>query len=322
MKKAGMIWLIVAASLILLGAIGMVVTMSMSDWQFSKLGSTSYGTKVHTVNEEFRDLLVKTDTADLRFALSEDGVCRVECYESEKQAHKVTVEGKTLTIRSFDARRWYEHIGINWETPKVTVYLPKEEYETLSIRESTGDVVIEKELSFRSMEIQVSTGDVKNYASVTEAMKIKSSTGSVLVENVTADLLSIFVSTGRVEARSVTCAGELSLTVSTGKARLTDVSCGKLLTSGDTGDLNLVRVVAEESFAIERSTGDVTLESCDAAEILIKTDTGDVEGSLRSEKIFFASSDTGRVNVPKTVNGGRCEVKTDTGHIELRVEQS
>ena len=322
MKKAGMIWLIVAASLILLGAIGMVVTMSMSDWQFSKLGSTSYGTKVHTVNEEFRDLLVKTDTADLRFALSEDGVCRVECYESEKQAHKVTVEGKTLTIRSFDARRWYEHIGINWETPKVTVYLPKEEYETLSIRESTGDVVIEKELSFRSMEIQVSTGDVKNYASVTEAMKIKSSTGSVLVETVTADPLGIFVTTGRVEARSVTCAGELSLTVSTGKARLTDVSCGKLLTSGDTGDLTLVRVVAEESFAIERSTGDVTLESCDAAEILIKTDTGDVEGSLRSEKIFFASSDTGRVNVPKTVNGGRCEVKTDTGHIELRVEQS
>ena len=322
MKKAGMIWLIVAASLILLGAIGMVVTMSMSDWQFSKLGSTSYGTKVHTVNEEFRDLLVKTDTADLRFALSEDGVCRVECYESEKQAHKVTVEGKTLTIRSFDARRWYEHIGINWETPKVTVYLPKEEYETLSIRESTGDVVIEKELSFRSMEIQVSTGDVKNYASVTEAMKIKSSTGSVLVENVTADLLSIFVSTGRVEARSVACEGELSITVSTGKAKLTDVSCGKLLSSGSTGDMTLVRVVAEESLAIERSTGDVTLESCDAAEILIKTDTGDVTGSLRTEKIFFASSDTGRVNVPKTVNGGRCEVKTDTGHIELRVEQS
>lgn len=322
MKKAGMIWLIVAASLILLGAIGMIVAMSMGGWQISKLGSTPYGTKVHTVNEEFRDLLVKTDTADLRFALSEDGVCRVECYESEKRTHTVAVEGGTLTIRSFDARRWYEHIGINWETPKVTVYLPKEEYETLSIRESTGDVVIEKELSFRSMEIQVSTGDVKNYASVTEAMKIKSSTGSVLVENVTADTLGIFVTTGRVEARSVTCAGELSLTVSTGKARLTDVSCGKLLTSGDTGDLTLVRVVAEESFAIERSTGDVTLESCDAAEILIKTDTGDVEGSLRSEKIFFASSDTGRVNVPKTVNGGRCEVKTDTGHIELRVEPS
>lgn len=322
MKKAGMIWLIVAASLILLGAIGMVVTMSMSDWQFSKLGSTSYGTKVHTVNEEFRDLLVKTDTADLRFALSEDGVCRVECYESEKQAHKVTVEGKTLTIRSFDARRWYEHIGINWETSKVTVYLPKEEYESLSIRESTGDVVIEKELSFRSMEIQVSTGDVKNYASVTEAMKIKSSTGSVLVENVTADLLSIFVSTGRVEARSVACEGELSITVSTGKAKLTDVSCGKLLSSGSTGDMSLVRVMAKESLAIERSTGDVTLESCDAGELFIKTDTGDVTGSLRTEKIFFASSDTGRVHVPKTVSGGRCEVKSDTGHIELRVEPS
>lgn len=320
MKKAGMIWLIVAASLILLGAIGMVVTMSMGGWQISKLGRTSYVSKMHTVDEEFRDILVKTDTADLRFALSEDGVCRVECYESAKQAHTVAVEEGTLTIRSFDTRRWYEHIGINWETPKVTVYLPKEEYETLSIRESTGDVVIEKELSFRGMEIQVSTGDVKNYASVTEAMKIKSSTGDVLVENVTADTLSIFVTTGKVDARSVTCAGELSLTVSTGKAKFTDVTCGKLLSSGDTGDISLIRVVAAESLAIERSTGDVTLESCDGAEILIKTDTGDVTGSLKSEKIFFASSDTGRINVPKTTSGGRCEVTTDTGHIDLRVE--
>ena len=38
MKKAGMIWLIVAASLILLGAIGMIVAMSMGGWQISKLG--------------------------------------------------------------------------------------------------------------------------------------------------------------------------------------------------------------------------------------------------------------------------------------------
>ena len=128
------------------------------------------------------------------------------------------------------------------------------------------------------------------------------------------------MTTGKVDARSVTCAGELSLTVSTGKARFTDVTCGKLLSSGDTGNISLVSVVAAESLAIERSTGDVTLESCDGAEILIKTDTGDVTGSLKTEKIFFASSDTGRINVPKTTSGGRCEVTTDTGHIDLRVE--
>ena len=41
---------------------------------------------------------------------------------------------------------------------------------------------------------------------------------------------------------------------------------------------------------------------------------------LFSDKIFFASTDTGSVNVPKTTTGGRCEITTDTGDIDIVVE--
>ena len=51
----------------------------------------------------------------------------------------------------------------------------------------------------------------------------------------------------------------------------------------------------------------------------VTTSTGEVTGSLRSEKVFITRSDTGRQDVPKSVTGGRCEITTDTGDIEITV---
>ena len=81
----------------------------------------------------------------------------------------------------------------------------------------------------------------------------------------------------------------------------------------------MINTVASEKLSIERTTGDVKLDRCDAAELWIKTDTGDITGTLLSDKIFFAETDTGRVDVPKSLIGGKCEVVTDTGDIKFRV---
>ena len=70
-------------------------------------------------------------------------------------------------------------------------------------------------------------------------------------------------------------------------------------------------------YAVDRSTGDVRLDRCDAAEISIRTDTGDVIGTLRSEKVFFVRTDTGRVDVPETAAGGKCAITTDTGDVSI-----
>ena len=73
-------------------------------------------------------------------------------------------------------------------------------------------------------------------------------------------------------------------------------------------------------FSIERSTGDVRFTDCDAAEICVKTDTGDVTGSLLSDKVFITNTDTGSVNVPETISGGKCEIITDTGDIKITIK--
>jgi DUF4097 and DUF4098 domain-containing protein YvlB len=104
--------------------------------------------------------------------------------------------------------------------------------------------------------------------------------------------------------------------------KFSSVTCQALVSDGDTGDMILNSVTATEKFIITRDTGDVRLDGCDAAEIFITTDTGDVKGSLLSEKVFIARSKTGKIDVPKTVNGGRCEITTDTGNINIKLSVS
>jgi len=108
--------------------------------------------------------------------------------------------------------------------------------------------------------------------------------------------------------------------VTTGKTQADSVRCKTLVSDGDTGDIILKNVIAQDMFALERSTGDVLFEACDAQDIFVETDTGDVSGTLLSGKIFEVETDTGRVDVPKTDRGGRCEISTDTGDIRIKVQ--
>ena len=152
------------------------------------------------------------------------------------------------------------------------------------------------------MSIIGDTSDVKNYANVTNALSIKTSTGDMSLS-------------------SITCANELKIRVTTGDAHVSDTTCKTLVSSGSTGDLTLRKVIVTERLSAERGTGDVKFDSCDAAEIFVTTDTGDVTGTLLTEKVFIPRSDTGEIDVPKTITGGRCEITTDTGDIKIRIAQ-
>ena len=58
----------------------------------------------------------------------------------------------------------------------------------------------------------------------------------------------------------------------------------------------------------------------DAAEIYIDTDTGRIAGSLLSGKMFTANTNTGRIRIPDDTEGGICKLTTNTGDIEVTVE--
>jgi len=288
------------------------------------LSTVHYETNIHEIDEAFDSISIHTDTADIAFALSGDGKCRVECIEEERAKHFVNVEDGRLTVELIDERTvkdFIGYVGLNFGTPKITVYLPEREYASLFICEDTGDIDMPENFTFKDVDISSGTGCVDFRASASEMIKIKTSTGDIRVENITVGALDLSVSTGKVTVSGLECRGDVALSVSTGKAYLNGITCKSLISRGSTGDISLNSLIAAEKISIERSTGNVQINGSDAAEIYVKTDTGDVKGTILSDKIFSASSDTGRIKVPKTTRGGVCEITTDTGDIDLSIRQ-
>ena len=320
MGKAMKIWLIIAIAVVVVGAGVFTAALAACGWGFSKLSTVQFETNTYSGTDRITGIRVDTDTADIRFAPSEDGQWKVVCHEAEKMNHTVSVKNGILTIKVVDEREWYDHIGIWIGSETVTIYLPEQEYASLVIRESTGDVEVPKAFRFGTIDINVSTGAVRNYASATGVIKITASTGDIHVEDVSAASMELSVTTGHVTGRGLTCEGKLSVGVSTGDAQLTDVKCENFTSDGSTGDIVLKDVIATGKMSIDRSTGDVKFDACDAAEILVETSTGNVTGSLRSDKIFIARVSTGDVDVPATTSGGKCQITTSTGDIRIRID--
>lgn len=320
MRTRTKVWLIIAASLVLIGCILFAGVMSKLKWDFTKLSTVKYEMNAYEISEAFDDISINTDTADITFMLSNDENCRVECHAEEREKHLVTVKDHTLVIEATPRDNWYDYIGISFGESRITVYLPKTEYASLSINESTGDIEIPKDFIFNGVDIALSTGNVNFCASASETVKIKTSTGNICVEDISAGALDLSVTTGKVTVSDVSCDGDVTVGVSTGKTYLTDTRCKSIISSGNTGDIYLDNVIATDKFSIERSTGDVKFDASDAAEIFVQTDTGDVTGSLLTDKVFITQTDTGDVDVPKTMDGGRCEIITDTGDIKITIK--
>ncbi len=313
-------WIITAVLFILIGVIIFVGAMSMLKWNFKGISTTKYETKTYDIVEEFENISINTDTADILFVLSAGDKCKVECVEEARTKHNVLIKENTLNIDINDTRKWYDHISFfSFGAPKITVSLPQDKYKSLLINSSTGDIEIPKEFIFDSIDIKASTGDVNSSASATRDLKIKLSTGHINTQDITAGNMNLTTSTGSINIKSVDCSGKIETKVSTGKTILTDVKCESLISHGNTGDMTLKNVIAIKDFNITRSTGDIKFDSCDADELFIETDTGDVKGSLLSDKVFITETDTGNISVPKSTTGGKCEITTDTGDIKIEI---
>lgn len=305
MRKTTKISLLIAILLILAGGILFVCTMATLHWDFTGLSTIQYKTNTYVVTEEFQDITIDSEIADILFLPTYEGRCRVVCDEETNTKYIVEVVDGTLTIEFVSDKSisdYIRNIGINLYSPKLTIYLPKAEYQQLTIREDTGDIKLLGDFHFESMDLSLHTGDVSCYASVSGLMKIKTTTGDIRVENVSAD--------------------EVELTVSTGDVHLEDLQCNTLQSSGNTGDIQLTDVIVKETISIIRTTGDVRFRGSDASTILVETDSGDVTGTLLTDKVFTTHTRTGDVDVPKTTIGGSCQITTSTGDIHITYHQS
>lgn len=275
------IWLIIASVLLTLGLAVFIGVMSVNDWDFEKLTTTQYERNVYSVNESFDKIDIDVEIIDVYFKLAEDGICKIECDESEEMKCSYTVKDNTLVISVQEKNKWYDFIQFVPKSPKMTLYLPMNEYTALAVESETGDINVSRDFTFSNIEIDSTTADVEFSAKVSETIDIETTTGDVTIKNITANQLNVVTTTGDVE---------------------------------------LYNVIVEKKMDIETTTGDVEIKDSDAEEIAIETTTGDVSGTLLSDKVFITDTTTGDVDVPKTTTGGKCEITTTTGDIEIDIE--
>ncbi|MBQ4327284.1 MAG: DUF4097 family beta strand repeat protein [Clostridia bacterium] len=321
MKKSTKIWLIVATILSLAGLLMFAVTMAAGGWDFSRLNSVKFVSNTHCITEDFTNIYIDTDTADVSLVRSENDECKVVLREALNEKHTVTTEDGTLKISIKDNRKWYEHITFfSFSLPKITIYLPENVYGALTVKQDTGDITLPSAFTFESVDLSGSTGDARLSSTVTGPVRIERSTGDVEVQSTKVSALALITSTGDVDVTSVDCDGKIYVSVSTGDVEMENVSCETLTSTGSTGEITLENVTVSGQINIKRSTGDVEFEHSDAAEIYVITDTGDVRGSLKTSKIFFTETDTGDVSVPRSTEGGICDIRTDTGDIKMTIK--
>ena len=332
---------IVAVALIFAGALLAGCGLWSMNGQWDQLaGNNNLVTAEQTISGDFTNIDADVFWLDVELRPSPDGTCHYRSVTYKTMPCTVTVENGTLKIHQPDNRKPHEYIGVFWGDTVLQVYLPENTYESLTFRGETSDLSVAADFRFRDVTVENSTGDVDFRGQVENDLDITCSTGDITLRGVSAEAVCATVSTGDVISKDVTCdtmtvstssghctlqnvsvAETFSATSTSGKKSLTDVTCGALYLKATTGDTVLANVVVSGDAVITASTGDVEFTGFDAANIRIETSTGEVEGTLLSSKIFYVDTSTGDVDVPRTNEGGACDITTSTGNIEIDIRK-
>lgn len=247
MKKT-IIWFVIAFFIVLV--VGIIFGNSMI---INKLE-----TKEYKINDNFKDIKIITDIADIEIVTSEKSDSLIVCDEQKNVNHLVKAKDNVLLIEIDNNRKWYEQIGINFSTPKITIYLPKNEYGKLSIKNSTGNIHIEN-INVNIIDLTTSTGNTNIVDANCQKLLSKGSTGNISLENVIAtEKFSIERSTGNIKFKDCD-ASDIFVKTDTGNVTGSLLTDKVFFTETDTGKVDVPKIIADEKCEIITDTGDIKI---------------------------------------------------------------
>lgn len=345
-------WLIAAVVLVIFGGLTFSIAFAMLDFDISKINTQKYETNTYEPGKDFDSIDIDVSTAKVTLAVSDDESCKIECKEREHEKHSVSVKDDTLFVKKVNTGKWYHHIAdFNFGSDAVTVYLPKASYDSLQITTSIGDVTIPGDYLFCDIKVTCDTGDIVCSAPASDRMAIQTDIGNIRLHAIKTDgAIQVKTNTGNISFIDVQCgslaaendlgnitlegvvaeaaasdqtnAGDIQVEVNSGNVSFTEVQCRSLTATNDIGDVTLKGVLAEAEFSVQTNTGDIKLDGCDGGNIVFRTDVGNIRGTLLTDKVIFAESETGSVDVPKSTIGEKCEITTQTGDIKISISGS
>ena len=178
-------------------------------------------THEYEIKENFKDIKITTDTADIQFILSENPSSFIVCEEEKNANHSVTVKENTLRIEVDDNKKWYEYLDINFCTPKITVYLGKSVYGNISLETDTGNILLDNIIATGKLTIETDTGNVKFEACDASEVIIETDTGNVTGSFLTDKVVFAESDTGKIDIPKVIADEKCEIITDTGNIKIT-----------------------------------------------------------------------------------------------------
>ncbi len=302
MKKSKKILITVAVILVAVGMICGFCGIYSLGFNFNEISTSDFVTHTYTVEDDFTNIIIEDAESNINFYKSNDDKCRVLCDEREKVTHTVVNENNTLTVRVKDERNWFERINIGFfiADMRVSVYLPKNKYDSLNAASMSGDIDVANEFTFDNAKVGSISGDVSVKADVKQELNISSTSGDVIINNISA--------TECINASSVS--GEIDLSNVKGK---------EIFAKTISGGVMLTDTVASQKLKANSTSGEIDLKRCDAKNIVLDTVSGEISGTLLSNKQFITETTSGTVNVPQCVSNEECRITTVSGDIYIKI---
>ena len=178
-------------------------------------------THEYEIKENYKDIKIVTDTADIQFILSEKPNTFIVCEEEKNANHSVMVKENTLRIEVNDNKKWYEDIGINLRAPKITVYLGKSEYGNISLKTDIGNILLDNIIVTGKIAIETDTGNVKFEECDASEVFIETDTGNVTGSFVTDKVVFAESDTGNIDIPKVIADEKCEIITETGNIKIT-----------------------------------------------------------------------------------------------------
>ena len=188
---------------------------------YSLVRPCEFETHEYEIKENYKDIKIVTDTADIQFILSEKPNTFIVCEEEKNANHSVMVKENTLRIEVNDNKKWYEDIGINLRAPKITVYLGKSEYGNISLKTDIGNILLDNIIVTGKIVIETDTGNVKFEECDASEVFIETDTGNVTGSFVTDKVVFAESDTGNIDIPKVIADEKCEIITETGNIKIT-----------------------------------------------------------------------------------------------------
>lgn len=329
MKKSVKSALIVSVSLILSGLLILFAVLWSLSFDFSKLDYTAYNNveykvTVYDVDYDFTDVYIDETSLDIGFDVTEQEKAYVRVMAQENISHQVYVENEKLVIKRADDNTIKNSVwGINiaTQTPSLTVYLPKKNYENLTINSTSGDIFIyeNKNFSFKNCEISANSGDIDVLGCVTDSLIVNNTSGKIDVGFGSLKNVTLSTNSGDVYLQKLKDSHDINIKTTSGDTNISLVTCDNLYVESNSGEQECLNTQVANLSEMHSTSGDITLEDFDSGELDLWSISGSIYGELLSAKSFITDSISGDIMVPKDGTGGVCLVRTDSGDITIAI---